>query len=171
MESVVIEDVRYDRETVSPSAGCFGCAAQNSRSLCDKLNKFNCLMPNSIWKENEEYKKLKEARELSVFFGGAPFPAEAEKALYEGSNGTSDYDLVKKPKHYMLFEDKNIEVRDVIEKLVAKIQGPFPTHSPLFESDYVQLMQYLMRFMDKNGKQDLEKARWYLDKMIAAYDN
>ena len=39
----------------------------------------------------------------------------------------------------------------------------------LFQSDYVQLMQYLMRFMDKNGKEDLEKARWYLDKMIQAY--
>ena len=92
-----------------------------------------------------------------------------------GLNGTASYDVISKPKHYMLFEDKNIEVRDVIEKLVHKLlNGPYETYPPegkgtLFESDYVQLMQYLMRFMDKNGVEDLKKARWYLDKMISAY--
>lgn len=87
-------------------------------------------------------------------------------------NGTAAYDIVSKPKHYMLFEHENIEVRDVIERLVLKLQiakDDNKSKSPLFEADYVQLMQYLMRFMDKNGKEDLEKARWYLDKMISAY--
>lgn len=101
-------------------------------------------------------------------------------------NGTSasDFDVVRKPKHYMLFDEmevkeiafegNGVEVRDVIEKLVGKFGNKgfefnYPTNSTLFESDYVQLMQYLMRFMDKNGKEDLEKARWYLDKMIQAY--
>lgn len=84
------------------------------------------------------------------------------------------YDVISKPKHYMLFEDKGIEVRDVIEKLVSKFgnrgfEVNFPLGAPLFESDYVQLMQYLMRFMDKNGVEDLKKARWYLDKLIEAY--
>lgn len=91
-----------------------------------------------------------------------------------GLNGTSIYDVISKPKHYMLFEDKNIEVRDVIEKLVAKFYKnchnlPEAPSCTLFESDYVQLMQYLMRFMDKNGVEDLKKARWYLDKMILSY--
>jgi hypothetical protein len=87
------------------------------------------------------------------------------------------YDVVSKPKHYMLFEpsdihpNKGIEVRDVLEKLCNKLQNtlPYPVTSSLFESDYVQLMQYLMRFMDKNGVEDLKKARWYLDKMIESY--
>ncbi len=84
------------------------------------------------------------------------------------------YDTVNKPKHYMLFEDKGIEVRDVLEKLVYKISQegssvPFWEQYPLFESDYTQMMQYLMRFMDKNGVEDLKKARWYLDKIIDAY--
>ncbi len=91
----------------------------------------------------------------------------------QGLNGTTTYDIVRKPKHYMLFEDKGIEVRDVLEVLADKLAetmgGKGPNYSPLFISDYVQLMQYLMRFMDKNGKEDLEKARWYLDKMIQAY--
>lgn len=81
------------------------------------------------------------------------------------------YNTVSKPKHYMLFEDQGIEVRDVIEKLVEKVYKSYetPKSMPMALADYVQMMQYLMRFMDKNGKEDLEKARWYLDKLIEAY--
>ena len=79
------------------------------------------------------------------------------------------YNSVSKPKHYMLFEKKGIEVRDVIEKLTEKFELSSMGHSYMFAADYVQMMQYLMRFMDKNGKEDLEKARWYLDKLIESY--
>lgn len=85
-----------------------------------------------------------------------------------------DYDVVDKPKHYMLFEDEGIEVRHVIEKLVEKVKQstkvPLWEKAVLFEADYVQHMQYMMRFMDKNGVEDLKKARWYLDKMIEDYE-
>jgi len=81
------------------------------------------------------------------------------------------YDTVAKPKHYMLFEDEGIEVRDVIEKLVDKMPTMYVTKTALFIPDYVQMMQYLMRFMDKNGVEDLKKARWYLDKLIASYES
>jgi len=104
-------------------------------------------------------------------------------------NGTTaeDFDIVSKPKHYMLFSpeeierysnaESGIEVRDVLEKLVQRSVDsfnhggdiPIITEAPLFMTDYVQLMQYLMRFMDKNGVEDLKKARWYLDKMISSY--
>ena len=80
---------------------------------------------------------------------------------------TSKYDTVSKPKHYMLFEEQGIEVRDVIEKLVKKIEW-YP--EGLAISNYVQMMQYLMRFMDKNGVEDLRKAKWYLEKLIEVYD-
>ena len=103
-----------------------------------------------------------------------------------GLNGTTAedlYNVISKPKHYMLFdefqiqcrakENKGIEVRDVIEKLVSKNQKSINLDNiqanPLFDSDYVQLLQYIMRFMDKNGVEDLKKARWYLDKMIESY--
>lgn len=98
---------------------------------------------------------------------------KSEMITEQGLNGTTAqdlYDVISKPKHYMLFEDKGIEVRDVIEKLVLKFNGDqIDEAKPLFIADYVQLMQYLMRFMDKNGKEDLKKARWYLDKMIESY--
>ena len=108
-------------------------------------------------------------------------PATLKEAInewFENSNGVSQedfwtkpqYDAVSKPKHYMLFPDKNIEVRDVIEKLVEKMDDANTVYRPLATADYVQMMQYLMRFMDKNGVEDLKKARWYLDKLIDAYD-
>ena len=93
-----------------------------------------------------------------------------EKAFwvsYKGAVPEPTYDVVEKPKHYMLFEDQGIEVRDVIEKLVKKIEW-YP--EGLAIADYVQMMQYLMRFMDKNGVEDLKKAKWYLEKLIEAYD-
>jgi hypothetical protein len=99
----------------------------------------------------------------------------AEQGL-NGLNGTTAedlYNVISKPKHYMLFaaedlhKDQGIEVRDVIAKLVSKLR--VDTDSGMFVADYVQLLQYIMRFMDKNGVEDLKKARWYLDKMIEAY--
>ena len=110
-------------------------------------------------------------------------PATLKEAIdewFEHSNGVTQedfwakpqYDTVSKPKHYMLFEEVGIEVRDVIEKLLDKLTNNNKnfTFSHQFASDYVQMMQYLMRFMDKNGVEDLKKALWYLNKLIAAYD-
>lgn len=78
-------------------------------------------------------------------------------------------DMVKQPSHYML--KPGLEVRDVIELLVGKLhESDAHPYKALFTSDYVQMMQYLMRFMDKNGKQDLEKAEYYLKKLIEAYE-
>lgn len=123
-------------------------------------------------------------REIEEYMASLNIPMEQK--FTQGLNGTSasDFNVVSKPKHYMLFDEmeikerafegNGIEVRDVVSKLVQKLYKHSGSmfedkDNPLFESDYVQLMQYLMRFMDKNGKEDLEKARWYLDKMISAY--
>lgn len=76
---------------------------------------------------------------------------------------TPTHDPVHKPKHYMLLP--GVEVRDVIQALVNKMSG---TVHPMFAADYVQMMQYLMRFMEKNGQEDLKKALWYLNKLIEA---
>ncbi len=87
------------------------------------------------------------------------------------SSGDMHFDVVNKPKHYMLFEEEGIEVRDVIEKLVDKMPTHYVTRNSLFVPDYVQMMQYLMRFMDKNGVEDLKKAEFYLKKLIEAYES
>jgi hypothetical protein len=101
--------------------------------------------------------------------------SEAIDEWFKGTNGTSSgdmhFDVVSKPKHYMLFEEEGIEVWDVIEKLVVKLDDANLVYRPMATADYTQMMQYLMRFMDKNGVEDLKKAKWYLDKLIQAYDD
>lgn len=113
-----------------------------------------------------------------------PLKEAIDDWVKEGSNGVSSedfwvsykgitHDPVEKPKHYMLFEEQGIEVRDVIQKLVNKFdeEAVHMFNSHMFIADYVQMMQYLMRFMDKNGVEDLKKARWYLDKLIVSYES
>jgi len=75
-----------------------------------------------------------------------------------------EQDMVNSPKHYQLFPDSNIEVRDVLKVLADRLGTN--GYSGSFIGDYVQLMQYLMRFDMKNGKEDLEKAKFFLDKMV-----
>lgn len=81
-----------------------------------------------------------------------------------------EYDIVSKPKHYMLnIKEYNIEVRDVCKALANRLSTA--GYTGMFISDYVQMLQYLMRFDAKNGKEDLEKASWYLTKLIEEYDS
>lgn len=141
-------------------------------------------------KEVEEYMaalNLPEERFNGTVKEDIPVKQKVEQFLKDKNvflEREETFNVISKPKHYMLFDEmevkeiafegNGIEVRDVISKLVQKLYKHSglmfeDKDNPLFESDYVQLMQYLMRFMEKNGKEDLEKARWYLDKMIQAY--
>jgi hypothetical protein len=135
-----------DKELEAPCAGCTG---------------YSNYVSDQLYASEHTYKPLKESID----------------EWFKRGNGVSkedfwikaEYDTVSKPKHYMLFEEEGIEVRDVIEKLVKKLDHH--GYSGMFIADYVQMMQYLMRFMEKNGKEDLEKSLWYLPKLIEAYES
>jgi hypothetical protein len=149
--------------------GCFYEEADHRDAPCRSCWESSKYVHRDVFKDvdNSPVFWSKQSDKLSWKFN----PADALRETFSKSN----YDTVSKPKHYMLFEDKGIEVRDVIEKLVFKLKQadncvPLWENGVLFESDYVQMMQYVMRFMDKNGVEDLKKARWYLDKMIDAYE-
>ena len=79
-------------------------------------------------------------------------------------NQQNQHDPVNKPKHYMLFHEKDIEVRDLMKVLADQLDEEY-WHGMLI-SDYIQMMQYLLRWHRKNGLEDLEKAQWYLSKII-----
>ena len=76
----------------------------------------------------------------------------------------NQHDPVNKPKHYMLFPEKDIEVRDLMKVLAGQLDEE--CYNGMLISDYVQMMQYLLRWHRKNGLEDLEKAQWYLSKII-----
>jgi hypothetical protein len=162
---------------------CFYALKDASEFPCVTCNRFSHYIHKDVYKEETDNKAW--AKVVEGLNGIAPGDFKEVKGdphfwpKFELKQ--EHYDSVSKPKHYMLFdfddviafEGRGIEVRDVIAKLVRKVatqmgEGKID-YSPMFESDYVQMMQYLMRFMDKNGVEDLKKARWYLDKLIEAY--
>lgn len=68
------------------------------------------------------------------------------------------------PKHYDLFPKHGIQVRELMQVLCDKLdrQG----FSGFLCSDYVQAMQYFLRWFEKNGVEDIEKGIWYMNKII-----
>lgn len=133
---------------------------KESEAPCVTCRGYSNFVSGTVYATEHSSKPLKEA---------------IDEWFKHGSNGVTSedfwHDPVNKPKHYMLFEEEGIEVRDVIEKLVGKFELTSLGYPYMFVSDYVQMMQYLMRFQDKNGVEDLKKARWYLDKMINVYES
>ncbi len=67
-------------------------------------------------------------------------------------------DPVNHPKHYTAGK---VECIDAIEAAVSDAQG--------FEGYCVgNAIKYLWRWKHKGGVQDLEKARWYVDRLISS---
>lgn len=62
-------------------------------------------------------------------------------------------DMVNHPKHY----NRGIETIDYIE-----------SHNMDFNEGNV--IKYVTRYKDKNGLEDLKKAKWYLDRVIRNYE-
>ena len=64
--------------------------------------------------------------------------------------------MVEKPPHYT---SGAIECIDAIAAAVEELQG-------IEAFDTANAIKYLWRWKRKNGKQDLEKARWYVNHLI-----
>jgi hypothetical protein len=153
---------------------CFYVLKDSSEFPCNICKGYDYYLHKDVYKEETDNKAWAKVVEGLNGLSKEDMPVKGDPHFYAGVHQLwpkfeSNYDTVNKPKHYMLFEEQGIEVRDVIEKLVEKFELNSMGHSYMFASDYVQMMQYLMRFMDKNGVEDLKKARWYLDKLIEAY--
>ena len=72
-------------------------------------------------------------------------------------------DSINKPEHYTFGK---FECIDVIEELSKQnnLQG---AEGFL----YGNIIKYLWRYKHKNGVEDLQKARWYLDRLISNTEN
>lgn len=67
-------------------------------------------------------------------------------------------DMVNHPPHY-ISPNGQIEVIDVIEAFTSDLQGIEAVCT-------ANAIKYICRWPHKNGIQDLEKAKWYIDKLI-----
>ena len=83
---------------------------------------------------------------------------------YTGSNAvkhTGAGDNVNHPSHYT---QGKIECIDAIEESTKGLLG-------ISAVCVANVIKYIWRYKFKNGIEDLKKARWYLDKLIAHEEN
>ena len=66
-------------------------------------------------------------------------------------------DMVNHPPHYC--SEIGLETIDVIEAFTSDLQGIEAVCT-------ANVIKYICRWKHKNGVQDLEKARWYLNRLI-----
>ena len=69
------------------------------------------------------------------------------------------YDVVQKPEHYNTNLPEGVEVIDIIAAQTAPLSG-------MQAFAQANVIKYVLRWRNKNGVQDLEKARFYLDRLI-----
>lgn len=67
-------------------------------------------------------------------------------------------DMVNHPPHYI--SSYGLEVINVIEAFTANLKG-------IEATDTGNVIKYICRWKNKNGVEDLKKARWYIDHLIA----
>ena len=65
--------------------------------------------------------------------------------------------MVSHPPHYQ--SSTGLEVIDVIEAFTDGLNG-------IEATDTGNVLKYICRWKSKNGLQDLEKAKWYLEHLI-----
>ena len=66
-------------------------------------------------------------------------------------------DLVNHPDHYI--SESGLEAIDVIKAFTSELEG----YEAVATS---QVLKYILRWKNKNGLEDLKKAKWYLEDLI-----
>lgn len=75
----------------------------------------------------------------------------------DGLVGGYEPDMVNHPPHYQ--SETGLETIDIIEAVTFDLKG-------IEAVDTGNIIKYVSRWKKKNGLQDLEKAKWYLDHLI-----
>lgn len=78
------------------------------------------------------------------------------KKISAGNSVTTSDNIIS-PNHYT--SDKGFEVFDVQEAFIHDLKG-------MAASYWCNVVKYILRFQNKNGVEDLKKARYYLEKLI-----
>ena len=65
--------------------------------------------------------------------------------------------MVDHPNHYQ--SESGIEVIDVIDAFTKNLEG-------IESFDQGNIIKYILRWPNKNGVEDLKKAKWYLEHLI-----
>lgn len=88
-------------------------------------------------------------------------PAARENAESECCNKESNVDMVNHPSHYT---QGGIECIDALKAATVSKTGIEAVCT-------ANAIKYLWRYEEKNGIEDVKKARWYIDRLIKELEN
>lgn len=111
------------------------------------------------FKEDDE--KTKGSSDKHLGFSGAIKRAQERNNAKKEDIKKDKNDIVNKPSHYT-FSDK-FEIIDVVEEVTRQ----YPPHLAFAIGNAIK---YIARSQHKNGKQDIEKSIWYLQRVLDKYD-
>ena len=77
-------------------------------------------------------------------------------------NVNANKDMVNHPDHYQ--SESGLEVIDVIKAFTSNLTG-------IEATDTGNVLKYMCRWKNKNGVEDLKKAKWYLEHLIDNVEN
>lgn len=77
-------------------------------------------------------------------------------------NINANKDMVNHPSHYQ--SESGLEVIDVIRAFTSNLTG-------IEATDTGNVLKYMCRWKNKNGVEDLKKAKWYLEHLIDNVEN
>ena len=77
-------------------------------------------------------------------------------------NVNANKDMVNHPSHYQ--SESGLEVIDVIKAFTSNLTG-------IEATDTGNILKYMCRWKNKNGVEDLKKAKWYLEHLINNVEN
>jgi hypothetical protein len=98
----------------------------------------------------------------SILQNGEFIPIEQANVIQDnyidGGETKESFDMVNLPKHYQLFPEYNLEVKDINKRLLDNIEKSDFEISLYAAGWYQQAMQYFLRFYEKGGLEDLKKG-------------
>lgn len=80
-----------------------------------------------------------------------------EQLIYAVDQAEKNKEMVDHPSHYQ--SETGLETIDVIEAFTFDLEG-------IEAFDTGNILKYMCRWKQKNGLQDLKKAKWYLENLI-----
>lgn len=80
-----------------------------------------------------------------------------EQLIYAVDQAEKNKEMVDHPSHYQ--SETGLETIDVIEAFTFDLKG-------IEAFDTGNILKYMCRWKQKNGLQDLKKAKWYLEHLI-----
>lgn len=120
---------------------------------------------NSVAISDNNAEKCKDNKDLSWYNKEIERIAkETEKIAKEIASNvafelgkTESEDNIISPNHYV--SDSGMEVFEVQEAFIHDLKG-------MAASYWCNIVKYILRFQNKNGVEDLKKAKYYLEKLI-----